>query len=268
MDIEYWTEAAIAGLTVALILGPVVFGALLLYIATQRLAEALEHLHNSPLVDAHRYSLNLGLRQRFRAVGDIAGLLAYPDCPVEFGGLSAEDIKRFPGNLRTLLVLSHHLRLAMLAVLVLLALALQVLKAVQHQGEQTEFGLGGYSPYWLPLALQLPCIAGLGWVATQYAQAGMRYMTSASQYLANCKAVVNRQRPVMYNTVFGRIVFTVCIAALLAHAKLFIRTGSLQAADVESFPATIRTELVVRHYLLLASVVGLAASFVATKLID
>ncbi len=58
----------------------------------------------------------------------------------------------------------------------------------------------------------------------------------------------------MYNTVFGqRYVFTVCIAALLAHAKLFIRTGSLQAADVESFPATIRTELVVRHYLLLAS---------------
>ncbi len=30
----------------------------------------------------------------------------------------------------------------MLAVLVLLAIALQVLKAVQHQGEPTEFGLG------------------------------------------------------------------------------------------------------------------------------
>lgn len=85
MDIEYWTSGYRRPLRGTDTRPGEVFGALLLYIATQRLAEALEHLHNSPLVDAHRYSLNLGLRQRFRAVGDIAGLLAYPDCPVEFG---------------------------------------------------------------------------------------------------------------------------------------------------------------------------------------
>lgn len=272
MDIEFGTHLAIAALTVAMVLGTLAFGALHLYIAHLRLAEVLEHLRNSALVDVHQHSHHLGIRWRSRAVHDIAGLLTYPDCPVEFGGMSAQDIRHFPRSLKTLLILSHRLKLSLLAVLVMLAMALQMLTAIQYQGPPTEIRIGGtlvflYSSQWLVLILQLLCIVCLGWVGNRYAKAGMRYMNSASRYLAHCKAVVNRQRPVMYSTVFGRIVFTVCIAALLAHSRFFIRRGSLQVSDVESFPATIKAELVVSHYVLLASVVGLSASFVATRLI-
>lgn len=273
MDIELGVEVAIATLAAAMIFGALAWAVLNLYIANLRLAEVLEHLPNSPLVDAHRYCLDLGIRWRFRAISDIAGLLTYPDCPVEFGGLSAKDVKDFPTSLKTLLILTHRLKLALLSVMMLLAITLQILNAIQYQGQLMEIHVGEslafrYSPHWMPLALQLLCLTCIVWVGHTYAKAGMRYMNSASRYLSNCRAVVNRQRPVMYNTVFGRIVFTVCIAALLAHSKLFIKTGSLQAAEVKTFPAKLKAELVVNHYLCLASVVGLSASYVATKLIN
>lgn len=272
MDYEYLVELLIAILGITIFLGIVATGALHLYIANLRITEILEHLKNCPLVDPYRHCAHTGLHSKIRAIQDIASFLNSPEFLIEVGALSTNDIKYFPKNLKKLLITAHYLSLAFLGGMIVLAVALQILDAVRHSGSLIEVKLGeqfsvSYTPYLPPLLLEILCIFCIFMIGTQYKHAAARYADTINRHLNNCNAIISR-RSLLCGGAFGRIVFSTCVAALLAHSRLFIKTGALEASDVKSFPVSIRTELVTRHYWLMASFAGLAVSIVALKGIE
>ncbi|MBV6285591.1 hypothetical protein [Pseudomonas aegrilactucae] len=230
-----------------------------------------EYFINHPLTKRDGYSPLFNFSWKYWAIQSISGMLAHPTFLVETGALSADNIKNFPSDLKKLLILTHHLKLFYLVNITLIAVTLQLLEAVRYPGNLNELKFGDfsypYTPYLTALLLEIVCIVSIFIVGVMYKKSASLIIQTSNHHLSNCTAIITRQS-MIHSAEFGRILFCVCVATLITHSTFFIKTGTLHAADVKSFPTSLKAKLIIGHYLLLASFAGLAFSIIALKLLD
>lgn len=104
----------------ALIAGMLIWIGVVLYIAYTQMDEVLDHLKNCSTVKARTPLRYGGPWGKLLLMGGISGIVTFPGIYLKHGGVSAEDLQRFPAALKRKFAILQWAGIGMIAALFLL----------------------------------------------------------------------------------------------------------------------------------------------------
>lgn len=105
-----------------IILGLIIWLGLMLFMAYTKMDIMLSHLKNCSSVMARVPFINSGPLGKIFLLGQIMGVLAIPSVYLKNGTASADDINKFPVDLKRKLIILHHVGLGLLLVMLVLGI--------------------------------------------------------------------------------------------------------------------------------------------------
>lgn len=98
--------------------GGIVWIGIMLYLASTKMDEMLEHLKNSPTIITLASLRHTGPWGKLMLIGGISGFLAFPRGYLKRGCISTEDIENFPEPLKRKLTRLHCIGLVLALIII------------------------------------------------------------------------------------------------------------------------------------------------------
>ena len=235
------SDAITLGVGLFIFAGCFGFVGVALYVAYAKLDVMLGYFKNTPAVIIRSPLKNGGPWGRLFVLGGIVGVIKTPGFYIPDGGACVEDIASFPEGLKARLIALYKVGGCFSWALFLFA-AITVVDWSSMGNARLGLALLTIVaiPAWILLCLHLwrTQISTIVTCLKNSSAIGIRLKLNAGEY-------------------FGRLVFIIAVSVILTCSRIFIKRGTLDSADFETVPRSLRFKLFVLFMIEVGLVVNL-----------